>query len=118
MLHHNSAIKISSNWHGGQWSALYQFASSGKYLIQNHLQYLKEIEEDLHPEYALYPSELSKKDKGNLIGLKWFFIRMGERNSIKTEYHKHEIYGYEIPFISEDTPNNIANNIKPTSYLK
>ena len=111
-----SAIKISSNWHGGQWSALYQFASSGIYVIENHLRYLQEIEDCLHPEYALYPGTLSKKDEGNLIGLKWFFIRMGERNGIKTEYHQHLIYGYLIPFISEDTELSIYNKVQGLKY--
>ncbi len=117
-MRHESAKKICSNWHGGQWSALYQFASSGEYIVENHLRYLQEVETALHPEYNLYPGELNKKDTGNLTGLKWYFIRMGERSGIKTEYHKHNLYGYYIPYISEDTPDETANKVKTISYMK
>lgn len=116
MMRLNTAVKISSNWHGGQWSALYQFASSGVYVVENHLRYLQEIESDLHPEYNLHPGKLSKKDEGNLTGLKWFFIRMGEKNGIKTGYNKHKLYGYEIPFVYSDTDESILNKIKPLEY--
>ena len=117
-MRQSSAIKICAAWHSGQWSALYQFASSGIYTIENHLRYLQEIESDLHPEYNLHPGTLSKKDEGNLIGLKWFFIRMGERNGIKTEYHQHSIYGYQIPFLSGDTAQTVCDKIKTLTYLK
>jgi hypothetical protein len=118
MMRQSSAVKICSHWHGGQWSALYQFASSGIYTIENHLRYLQEIEQALHPEYNLYPGELSKKDEGNLTGLKWFFIRMGERNNIGTEYHQHEVYGYQIPYITEETADTIADKVNVISYMK
>lgn len=38
------AIEICSQWHGGQASALYQFASSGVYLPANN--YIAEIREN------------------------------------------------------------------------
>jgi hypothetical protein len=116
-MKHKTAIKLASNWHGGQWSALYQFASSGEYLIENHLRYLREIEDNLHPEYNLHPGTLSKKNESDLNGMKSFFIGMGEKHGIKTEYHDHPIYGFPIPFISEDTPFELANTVKALKYL-
>lgn len=35
-----------------------------------------------------------------------------------TEYHKHEVYGYEIPYITEATPDETANKVKVISYMK
>lgn len=118
MLRKETAKKISSNWYGGQWSALYQFASSGIYTIENHLRYLQEVETDLHPEYKLYPGELNKKDETDLNNLKAFFIKSGEDNGIKTEFVQHTIYGYYIPYITEDTPDQLANQVSCIAYMK
>ena len=117
-MRQKSAQTISSHWYGDQWSALYQFASSGQYIVENHLRYLQEIETALHPEYNLYPGQLNKRQEGNLTGLKWYFIRMGERSGIKTEYHQHNLYGYYIPYISEDTPDLLADQVKTIAYMK
>jgi hypothetical protein len=117
MMRNYSAIQISANWHSGQWSALYQFASSGVYMVENHLRYLQEVETCLHPEYDLHPSILNKTQKGNLVGLKWYFIRMGEKNGIKTMFKKHSIYGYLIPFVTDNTPSELVNKIQPLKYL-
>ena len=59
----NKAKRIASEWHGGQWSSLYQFASSGEFNHENVLRYFQEIEHSLHPEYLLHPGFLTKKDK-------------------------------------------------------
>jgi hypothetical protein len=40
----NRAMQICSHWHGGQWSALYSFASSKQYRDEWYGDYLKEIE--------------------------------------------------------------------------
>jgi hypothetical protein len=112
------AKEIASHWHGGQNSALYQFLSSGKYLLENHLRYLQEVQQDIdYPEQALYPYTLAKKDERELNSLKIFFEYKGEENGIKTEWGKHSDYGYPIPYVSKDTPDEIANKIKTLKYL-
>lgn len=104
-MRQKTAQQICSNWHGGQWSAYYQYASSGIYLPANHLRYLQETEDNLHPEYALHPSELTKKDERELTNLKSFFILQGEKSGIKTDFKKHPSYGYLIPYITENKKN-------------
>ena len=42
----NRAQEICSNWHGGQWSALYSFASSKTYVEEKYNDYLAEIKEN------------------------------------------------------------------------
>ncbi len=93
------AQKICSNWHGGQWSSFYQFASSGVFTVENVLRYLQECEDCLHPEYALHPSILSGKDAKELNSLKRFFILTAQANNIVINFRQHPVYGYEIPFI-------------------
>ena len=61
------ARQIASNWHGGQWSGLYQFASSGIYVSENHDRYIREVERDLNLAKL-------KKDKEDLRKLKNYFI--------------------------------------------
>lgn len=112
------AQQICSNWHGGQWSAFYQFASSGIYTIENHLEYLKECEDCLHPEYALHPGELTQRQEQELNSLKKYFIAEGLKNGLGTEYHTHELYGYLIPYLTEETPDELANNVKAIAYMK
>ena len=68
------AKEIASHWHGGQWSALYQFASSGKVLNENFHRYLNELP---NPE-----SNLTTKDKNDIVKL------------ITYIYHEHKrLYG-------------------------
>lgn len=117
-MRHKTAVRVCSNWYGGQWSALYQFLSSGIYMPENHLRYLQEIETDLHPEYNLCPGELSKRDERELNGLKQFFIKLGEKHGLKTEYHEHELYGYLIPYLTEDTPSELAEKVNVIYYMK
>jgi hypothetical protein len=76
------AKEICSHWHGGQWSALYQFTSSGVYLIANHRKYLRDIEDCLHPEYNLHLSKLSIKNETELTRLKKYFIAQGNAAGI------------------------------------
>lgn len=96
-----TAIKICAEWHGGQWSPLYQFASTGTFYRANVLQYFQEIETCLHPEYNLHPSQLSKKDERNLTGLKNYFIRLAKVHGYEIEFKTHSMYGYLIPYIKE-----------------
>jgi hypothetical protein len=51
----SKAKEIASNWHGGQFSALYQFASSGVILKENYNRYFNEL-----PKPNI--DNLSKKD--------------------------------------------------------
>lgn len=118
MIRTITAKNICASWHSGQWSALYQFASSGIYTMENHLRYLQEVESCLHPEYNLYPGELNKGEERELNNLKSYFIRMGEINGLKTEFHAHTLYGYLIPYLTEDTNDDLANQVKVISYMK
>lgn len=102
ILSKDRAKEICSNWHGGQWSSLYQFASSGVYLVENHLKYLKETQECREPEYYLHPGTISKKDDKELKKLIAFFEYKGQENGITTEWHKHSDYGYMIPYITQE----------------
>lgn len=99
------AQEIASLWHGSQWSALYQFASSGVYMSENHLRYLKELQEDREPEYNLRPGTISKKDDAELKMLQRYFIAKGEEKGIFTEWHKHTLYGYLIPSVTGKCKN-------------
>lgn len=60
----NRASEICSDWHGGQWSALYSFASSKNYVEKKYMDYLSEIKENK-------PSTV--KEKAELKSLKRFF---------------------------------------------
>lgn len=112
------AQEIASHWHGGQWSAYYQFASSGIYTIENCLRYLQETETNLHPEYNLHPGELTQRDERELNSLKKYFIRKGAEHGIKFELVPHEVYGYLIPYLAEDTPEEITNQVTQLQYMK
>ena len=58
------AIEICSHWHGGQWSALYSFCSTGRYIDKKYSDYLSEIKEN-NPQKV--------KEKAELNSLKRFF---------------------------------------------
>jgi hypothetical protein len=47
LISNKKACLIASYWHGGQWSALYQFCSSGVIVEANKPDYHKEIEADI-----------------------------------------------------------------------
>jgi hypothetical protein len=112
------AQEICRHWYNGQWSAYYQFLSSGVFLIENTLQYLRETEDNLHPEYALFPGTLTQREERELNSLKNYFIARAAAAGIGVEYHKHTLYGYLIPYITEETPDSIADNVKCLAYLK
>ena len=104
--------KLCSVWHDGQWSALYQFSSSMVYIPENHLQYLREIQENLEPEYFQYPGTISKKDKFDLLGCIDFFVNEGIKHGLKTDWYKHELYGYLIPYLIENTKEIKVNRLR------
>lgn len=110
------AKTIAGAWHSSQSSALYQFASSGIYMIENHLRYLQEIEYALHPEYNLYPRELTKIQREQLEKLKDYLIQEGTKNGLNTTWGIHPKYGYNIPYIDENTPREIFEKIYCISY--
>lgn len=58
--------EIASHWHSGQWSSLYQFASSGVYIDKDFDLYMAEIDGCL--------SNNSKKS--DLLILKKFFVTL------------------------------------------
>lgn len=112
------ALNLCAAWHGGQWSALYQFASSGKYLIENHLRYLQEITQDEEIEYfAAIPPRRTKKDYAELARMRRFFEAKGRENSIGTVWHTHPDYGYKIPFVSNETNDELGRQITPLRWL-
>lgn len=110
------AQEICSHWHDGQYSAFYQFASSGIFTIENVLRYLQECENNLHPEYNLHPSILSVKNNKELNSLKSFFIKTANDNKIYIGWETHPVYGYEIPFISGATSQSIIDKVVGLRY--
>ncbi len=97
LISKNRCIEICTSWHGGQWSALYQFLSSGVYMPENHLKYLKELQECREPEYYLHPGTISKKNDAELNSAQRWFIYKGTEIGIKTGWIDHPVYGYKIP---------------------
>lgn len=95
------AKEICSLWHDGQYSALYQFASSGIYARENALHYLREIQDSLHPEYLLFQRILTMKEYRELISLQNYFHKIG----LRVKYGKHPVYGYNIPYLEQDENN-------------
>lgn len=89
---------LCATWHGGQWSALYQFCSSGVYMVENHLRYLKELQECREPEFYLHPGTISKKDDNQLRAAQNYFIQQGAKIGINTYWGNHNLYWYKIPF--------------------
>lgn len=111
MISKVKAVQLSKNWHNGQWSSLYQFASSEIFEVSNILRYLKEIQECIETEYFVCPITLSKKDLKDLSNFKLWFEYKAQESSITIEWHKHNIYGYLIPYIKTNDSNKIINNL-------
>jgi hypothetical protein len=101
------AREIATDWHGGQWSALYQFASSGVYVVANHLLYLRESQENREPEYYLVPGTISQKNDKELQSLINFFNKLGLAQSepLMVDWVKHSIYGYLMPVCDDKRLN-------------
>lgn len=111
------AQEIASHWHGGQWSAFYQFSSSGCFIIENVLQYFKELLADMEPEYwSLHPVERKVYEMKELRLLERFFHAKATELNVAVEYGKSEQYGYLIPFIKDETPDDIASKVNTISY--
>lgn len=63
------AIKIASDWHSGQWSALYSFASSAIINPHDLARYLSEIEGNIEK------AGLTRTQAERLEKLKRFFVK-------------------------------------------
>ena len=66
------AVELAAAWHGGQWSALYSFASTGKFDQKQYKDYLSEIAENKTTSNK-YAIELKKLKK-------WFDYKYWELN--------------------------------------
>jgi hypothetical protein len=96
------AKEICSHWYGGQWTALYSYASTGEYCEKYALKYLKEIEEELQNEFfSVYPRVLTGKEYRELNSLKNYFLKIG----LPIVFHPHPVYGYNIPFLVTENKN-------------
>ena len=96
------AKEICSNWHGGQWSALYQFSSSKTWCIENTLRYVWEVEIDLQELFRVNTGVLTKKNKCELKALKNFFLYKAKENNVPIISVKHSQYGYNYPLLSPE----------------
>lgn len=96
------AIEICSLWHGGQWSALCQFSSSGKYLPEYQLKYMNEILCEIHSVFQMFERILTTKESKELNSLLRWFAYKGSENGIEVILIKHELYGYYYPAIMKN----------------
>lgn len=96
------AIEIARRWHGGQWSALYQYASSGEFVKERSVEYIKECVDCkypsknnvVHPKYKI-------KELDQLIR---YFIKEAAGHDITiraTKHSGHEIIWVDIPEMEE-----------------
>ena len=69
-----NAIAIAGDWHGGQWSALYSFASTAVVRNDKMNIYLSEIEDNISSK------GIKKKEIQRLEKLKRFFILKSRRS--------------------------------------
>lgn len=99
MITTKTAQKIAASWHGGQWSALYSFTSTGFFFPEKAISYLWEVMKDLQNEFfAPCPRTLSKSEAKELNSLKEYFEGEIKRSTfLEIEYKKHPVYGYSYP---------------------
>jgi len=71
------AQEIASEWHSGQNSAFYSFASTGKYLPEKQDEYLKEVETCLN-EAKDNLQRLRLKSFKTFFQLEKIFVEMEE----------------------------------------
>lgn len=102
------ARAIASQWHDSGNSALYQFASSGVFVFENALRYLKEVQGSIESEFWPFPKTLSRKDASELGSLKrWFTFKCTE-NGLSVTWVKHPQYGYLVPFIDGENTDKVT----------
>ncbi len=106
------AQKLCAEWHGGQWSALYSYASTGIYFREYALKYLQEIQQEIErPEYAPVPFGRPQYQQRELLKLKTYF----ENQGVQIEWGEHPVYGYQIPYVHESVNDD---GIQAVSYLR
>jgi hypothetical protein len=112
------AMEIASHWHGGQGSALYSFASTGEFCIPLTLQYFKELQADIEPEYW-HAREVSRtqRELKELKALQNWLLVAAETRGLTVEFHPHETYGYKIPYLAENVDDTLMLQVKPVAYL-
>ena len=106
------AAEICSYWNGGQWSKLYQFASSQIFVPANILEYLKELQENCEPEFYLTPGTISRREFVELVKAQRYFVNEAQKSGIKIKWFPHPVYGYVIPEIAENVNNIKINKLK------
>lgn len=106
MITQKTAQRIAADWHGGQWSQLYSFASTGKINTEFALWLIEEvIQEQIRPETALKPYHLSKKDSKDLASLREFLILKAKTdNDIDIRITK-DFYGFDLPYLFASVHN-------------
>jgi len=117
MIKEKTAVRIASET-GEAGTALHKLGQGKGYDMAYALQYLKEVERALRPDFNLIPGELTKREEKELNKLKEWLVFKGNEYGLKFEWEKHKLYGYVIPYLTEDTPDKLANKVKPITYLK
>lgn len=113
------AQEIASQWHNGQGSALYSFASTGKFHVPYTLQYFKEIWSDIEPEYwSAREVTRSQKDVRELKSLMNYLLLTARQNGLSVEFHPAEVYGYQVPYLAEGVSEELAKQVNQVMYLK
>lgn len=105
--------KIASYWHGGQWSAMYQLASSGVFLRENTLQYLWEANAELIQYGRIHEIILSKAKRNELRAFIKGIEALAKQHGIEVEWAEHPIYSYSFPVIV----GKIDFQMKPITLL-
>ena len=99
----STAKKLAYDWHGGQWSALYSYASTGKYFPEDHNKYIKEISKDLdHKGYT-------KTQYNELKKLYDFFV---------SQHKKHRKVGATLLLEKGETARTKPKSIKTITRTK
>ncbi len=94
--------KIAIYWHGGLWSAMYQYGSSGVFLKENTLQYLWEAYASLIQYGAIKERSLSISSKNELKAFIKDIERLAKENGIIIEWADHTFYSYQFPVVANE----------------
>lgn len=102
-INKSKAIHFCQHWYGGQWSAIYQYLSSGIWVKENALLYVSELQENINnQEHAAKPYFLPKYQVKQLEQLISYFVRLAKDNGVIIEKSKHSFYGYPIYIVTYD----------------
>ena len=113
------AQEIASWWHGGQWSALYSFCSTGIFCIEHSLQYFKEIYSDIEAEYfSAHEVNRTQKQIRELNQLKRYLLKVAQaEHGLEIEFYKDQKYGYTVPYLADGVSEEVERKIRPVMYL-